>query len=131
MFPYATQAGTSCTFDGFQDDGDRRDSTFLLVESEGDRNLGSGDWLREETGDGGAWWKTMTTLLAAVNENPDVQAHNERSFSSRDRRYECRSIVASETLGVSCQENFKAGALRQTVGKITIKHLKDPESKKI
>ena len=26
-------------------------------------------------------------------------------------------IVASETLRVSCQENFKAGALRQRVGK--------------
>ena len=30
MFPDATQAGTSCTFDGFRDDGDRGDSTFLL-----------------------------------------------------------------------------------------------------
>ena len=70
--------------------------------------------------------KKMTTLLAAVNENVDVQTHNERSSSLRDRRYDCTSIVASETLPVSCQENFKAGALRQTVGKITIKDLKDP-----
>ena len=54
MFPEATQAGTSCTFDGFRDEGDRGDSTFRLVESEGDRN-DSGDWLGEETGDGGAW----------------------------------------------------------------------------
>ena len=45
--------------------------------------------------------------------------------SSRDRRYECTSIVASETLRVSCQENFKAGALRLNVGKVTIIHLKD------
>ena len=54
MFPDATQAGTSCTFDGFRDDGDRGDSTFLLVESEGDENDG-GDWLGEETRDGCAW----------------------------------------------------------------------------
>ena len=50
----------------------------------------------------GNWWrgrlvkKKMTTLLAAVNENLDVQTHNERSSSSRDRRYECTSIVASD-----------------------------------
>ena len=69
--------------------------------------------------------KKNTTLLAAVNENLDVQTHNGRSSSSKDRRYECRSIGASETLRVSCQKNFKAGALRQNVGKITIKHLKD------
>ena len=30
------------------------DSTFRLVESEGDGNDG-GDWLGEETGDGAAW----------------------------------------------------------------------------
>ena len=53
MFPDATQAGTSCTFDGFRLDGDRGDSAFRLVESEGDGNDG-GDWLGEETGDGGA-----------------------------------------------------------------------------
>ena len=68
----------------------------------------------------------MTTLLAAVNEDLDVQTHGERSSSSRDRRYECTSIVASETLQVNCQENFKAGALRQNVGTTTIIHLKDP-----
>ena len=62
------------------------------------------DWLGEETGDGGSWWKRMTTLLAAVNENLSVQTHNERWSSSRDRRYECTSIIASETLRVSCQE---------------------------
>ena len=56
MFPDATQAGTSCTLDGFRDDGDRGDSTFGLVESEGNGN-DRGDWLGEETGDGGAWWK--------------------------------------------------------------------------
>ena len=54
MFPDVTQAGTSRTFDGFCDDGDRGDSGFRLVESEGDVNDG-GDWLGEETGDGGAW----------------------------------------------------------------------------
>ena len=54
MFPDATQAGTSCKFDGFRDDGDRGDSTFLLVESGGDEN-DSGDWLGEEPGDGCAW----------------------------------------------------------------------------
>ena len=44
MFPDATLAGTSC----------RGESWFRLVESEGDGN-GGGDWLAEETGDGGAW----------------------------------------------------------------------------
>ena len=55
MFPDATQAGTSCTFECFRDDGDRGESWFRLVESKGDGNDG-GDWLVEETGDGGAWW---------------------------------------------------------------------------
>ena len=71
--------------------------------------------------------KKKTTLLVAVNEDLDVQTHNELSSSSRDRRYECTSIVASEILRVSCQENFKAGALHQNVVKITIIHLKDPQ----
>ena len=44
MFPDATQAGTSCTFDGFRDDGDRGERWFRIVESEGDGNDG-GDWL--------------------------------------------------------------------------------------
>ena len=55
-----------------------------------------------------------------------VPTHSQRPSSSRDSRYEYTSIVASETLRVSCQENFKAGALRQNVGKVTIIHLKDP-----
>ena len=63
--------------------------------------------------------KKLTTLLA-VNEDLGVPTHSERPSSSRDRRFEYTSIVASETLRVSCQENFKAGALRQNVGKITI-----------
>ena len=54
MFPDATQAGTSCTFECFRDDGDRGESWFCVVESEGDGN-GGGDWLAEETGDGGTW----------------------------------------------------------------------------
>ena len=54
MFPDATQTGTSCMFECFRDDGDRGESWFRLVESEGDGNDG-GDWLVEETGDGGAW----------------------------------------------------------------------------
>ena len=83
----------------------------------------------------GNWWrglllKKITTLLVAVNEDLDVQTHNERSSSSRDRRCECTSIVASELLQVSSQENFNAGALRQNVGKITIIHWKDPKVKK-
>ena len=65
--------------------------------------------------------KKMATLLAELlsrNDDLDVPTmHSERSSSSRDRRYECTRIVASETLRVSCQENFKAGALRQRVGK--------------
>ena len=56
--------------------------------------------------------KKMTALLAAVNEDLDVQTYKERLSSSRDRRYEYTSIVANETLRVSYQENFKAGALR-------------------
>ena len=127
MFPDATQAGTSCTFDGFRDDGDWGDSGFRPVESEGDGNDG-GDWLGGKLVTGVPGEKKMTTLLVAVNEDLDVQTHNERSSLSRDRRYECTSIVASEILLVSCQENFKAGALRQNVGKITIIHLKDPRS---
>ena len=67
--------------------------------------------------------KKLTTLLAAVNEDLDVQTHSERSSSSRDCRYECTSIVASETLPASCRENFKAGALPQNVRKIAIIHL--------
>ena len=74
--------------------------------------------------------KKMTTLLAAVSEDLDVQTHSERSSSSTDRWYKCPSIVASGTLLVSCQEKFKAGALRQNVGKITIIHLKTLEGKK-
>ena len=62
----------------------------------------------------------------AVNEDRDIPTHSERSSSSRDHWYECTSIVARKTLRVSCQENFKAGALRQNVGKITIIHLNDP-----
>ena len=38
---------------------------FHLVESEGDGN-DNGDWLGEETSDGVARWKNMTTLLAAL-----------------------------------------------------------------
>ena len=110
MFPDATQAGASCTFDGFRDDGDRGEKWFRLVESEGDGNDG-GDWLGEETSDGIAWWKKMTTVCS-----PRCFTC-ERSPSSRDRRYECTRIVASETLRVSCQKNFKAGALRQRVVK--------------
>ena len=69
--------------------------------------------------------KKLTTLLA-VNEDLGVPTHSERPSSSRDRRYEYTSIIVNETLRVSCKENFKAGALRQNVGKITIIHLKDP-----
>ena len=65
MFPDATSAGTSCTFDGFCDDGNRGESWFRLVESVGNGSDG-GDWLGEETGDGGAWRKKMTTLMAEL-----------------------------------------------------------------
>ena len=67
-----------------------------------------------------------TARRIAMNEDLDVPTHSERSSSLRDRRYECTRIVASETLRVSCLENFKAGALGQNVRKITIIHLKDP-----
>ena len=65
MFPDATQAGTSCTFDGFRDDGDRGEKWFRLVESEGD-GKGGADCLGEETSDGVALWRKMTTLLAEL-----------------------------------------------------------------
>ena len=52
LFSDATQAGTTCTFDGFHDDGHREDSGFRLIESEGAGNEG-GDWPGEQTGDGG------------------------------------------------------------------------------
>ena len=70
--------------------------------------------------------KDHTARRIAVNKDLDVPTHGERSSSSKGRRYECTTTVASETLRVSCQENFKAGALRQNVCKITIIHLKDP-----
>ena len=66
-----------------------------------------------------------TARRIATSENLDAPTHSEHSSLSRYRRYECMSIVASETLRVSSEENFNAGALRQKVGKITI-HLKDP-----
>ena len=127
MFPDATQAGTGCMFECFRDNSDRGESWFHLVESDGDGNDGR-DWLVEETGDGGALWEIidLTARRVAVNEDFDVPTHSERLTSSRDRRYEYTSIVASETLRVSCQNNFKAGALRQNDGKIAIIHLKDP-----
>ena len=89
MFPDATQAGTSCMFECFRDDGDRGESWFCLVESEGDRNDG-GDWLVEKTGDGGAWWEKIdhSACSIAVNEDLDVPTHTERPSSSRDLRYE-------------------------------------------
>ena len=65
MFPDATQAGTSCTFDGFRDDGDRGEKWFRLIDSKGNGSDG-GDWLGEETSDGVAWWKKMTRLLAEL-----------------------------------------------------------------
>ena len=49
--PRCDTSSTSCTFECFRDDGDRGESWFRLVESEGDGN-GGGDWLAEETGDG-------------------------------------------------------------------------------
>ena len=77
MFPDATQAGTTCTFERFRDDGDRGESWFRLNESEGDRNDG-GDWLVEETGDGGAWWEKIdhTARRIAVNEDTDPRCSN-------------------------------------------------------
>ena len=94
---------------------------------------GRGEWWWRWAGRGD-WWrgslvrKRLTTLLT-VNEDLGVTTHSERPSSSRDRRYEYTSIVASETLRVSCQENFKAWVLRENVGKITIIHLKDPRKK--
>ena len=123
------QAGTSCTFDGFRYDGDRGESLagFVLLKARATND--GGYLLGEETSDGGAWGENDHT--SAVNEDLDVSTHSERSPGhslrrGRDRRYECTSIVASETLRVNCQEKSQAGALCQNVGKITIIHLKDP-----
>ena len=52
----------------------------------------------------------MTTLLAAMNEDLDVsvKTHSERSSSSRDRQYECTSLVASETVSGELQSGSAA-----------------------
>ena len=107
-----------------------RRELFRLVESEGYEwrwiFAGRGNWWRGRLG--GKWphfccerrprrFNSQWTLAWPLP-------------SSRDRRYECTSIVASETLRVSCQEKSQAGALCQNVGKITIIHLKTLEGKK-
>ena len=119
------QAGTSCTFDGFRYDRDRGENWFRLVKSEGDEwrwiFAGRGNWWRGRLG--GKWPhfccerrpRRFNSQWALAQPSP----------SSRDRRYEFASIVASETLRVSCQEKSQAGALCKNVGKITIIHLKD------
>ena len=89
-----------------------------------------GWWRKLVTGAPGGKKIDHTARRIAVNEDLDVPTHSERPSLSRDRRYEYTSIVARETLRVSCQENFKSGALHQNVGKITIIHLKDPRRKK-
>ena len=123
------QAGTSCTFDGFRYDGDRGESSagFVLLKARATND--GGYLLGEETSDGGAWGVNDHT--SAVNEDLDVSTHSERSPGHSLRRAIVgtnfgTSIVASETLRVSCQEKSQAGALCQNVGKITIIHLKDP-----
>ena len=58
-----------------------------------------GDWLGEETGDGGAWGKN--DHIASVNEDFAVPTDSERSFCLRRGivdTNQCTSIVASETL---------------------------------
>ena len=114
-FPDATQAGTSCTFECFRDDGDRGESWFRLVESEGDGN-GGGDWLAEETGDGAPGEKKLTTLLA-VNEDLGVPTHSsERPSLLRDRRYEYTSIVASD-----CESVVRRTSKQERCVKILVK----------
>ena len=62
MFPDATQAGTSYTFGCFCD-GDQGESSFRLVERDGDGN--DGGWQRKlVTGAPGE--QKMTTLLAEL-----------------------------------------------------------------
>ena len=98
MFPDATQAGTICTLDGFHDDDDRGESWFRLVESECDGYDG-GNWLRGRKLVTGALGekKNHTARRIAVNEDLDVPTHSERPSLSRDCRYDCTSIVTSET----------------------------------
>ena len=66
--------------------------------------------------------KKLTTLLA-VNEDLGVSTHSLRQGIVGTN---IRASSGVKQLRVSCLENFKAGALRQNVGKITIIHLKDP-----
>ena len=65
MFPDGTQAGISCTFDGFRDDDDRGESGFVRLKARApgmtaeigrERKLVTG-WLVE---------KKITTLLAEL-----------------------------------------------------------------
>ena len=88
IFPDATQAGTSCTFDCFRDNGDRGDSGFIwgkaratgmTVEMGSERKLMTGV-------PGGK--KYHIACRIAVNGNADAPTHSERSPSMRDRRYE-------------------------------------------
>ena len=65
-----------------------------------------GDWLGEETGDGGAWGKKLTHT-AAVNEDFDVPTHSERSPSLR------RGIVGTN-VRVSLRVKHCESAVRRT-----------------
>ena len=101
---------------------------FVLLKARATNDAGV--WLGEETSDGGAWRKTWPHCCCERRLWCSNSQWTLAWPSSRDRRYECTSIAASETLRVSCQENFNPGALYQKFGKITIMHLTELEGKK-
>ena len=65
MFPDVTQAGTSCTFDGFCDDGDRGESGFVRLKAGAQGMTAEIGWERK-LAMGRLGWKKMTTLLAEL-----------------------------------------------------------------
>ena len=85
---------------------------FVLLKARATND--GGYLLEEETSDGGAWGGGGgDDHTSAVNEDLNVSTHGERSPCHSLRRgiVGTTSIVASETLRVSCQEKSQAGAL--------------------
>ena len=101
MFPDVTQAGTSCTFDGFCDDGDQGESGFVWLKARATGMTVEIGWERIAVTGLPGGKNDHTAHRIAVNDDLDVPT-SEHLSSSRDRRYECTRIVASETLQVSC-----------------------------
>ena len=77
---------------------------FVLLKARATHDDG-GDWLGEETGDGGTWGKN--DLTAAVNEDFDVPTHSERSPGLR------RGIVGTNVRASSRVKHCES-AIRRT-----------------